>query len=580
MNRDRRDSRTRWSRAAALLVAISLVGLTLYFCDTVRTPRLPQSTSPCSAPGEVSAPTTSFISTPNAQATEAGCAVLAQGGTAADAVVAAQYALGLTEPQFSGPGGGGIALYFDARKDKLSTFDGTVPVPDKDVPGIGPITSVGVPQTDRLMRTLHKRHGALSFEDTTAPAQRLATDGFLATDSLIKAIGYHEELFQPGAAGAFLLNDAGEIPNEGDVLRNPDYAQYLADLAERKFTPQLTEGDVEKQLRKSWRKDRRSQIKPDDALCVPYRDITACGSSSPSTGFMVVAHTLGILGHHDLAPLDPYRSDEDTPVARATAAHLMTEAERIAFANANTWMADAEANKSRAESYIKDIVTNPDHHRAAAESIERESATNDVEPLPLNGYSSQYFDSTEEGTSQISVRDAAGNWASVTTTLQRSFGSGIATNGFFLNNSLDNFSKEALPGQPNSREPGIKPRTMMAPVMLMRNDAPVAALGSPGGRKIPAFVLKGIVGLQDWALPAQSVVNMPNFGADNRNSVFVEKSSLNRQEKMSELFERWDQPVDTTTARSGLSIITADQTGADDRRGGIAQGVPIPVAPP
>lgn len=497
-----------------------------------------------------------MVSTPDPEATAAGCRVLADGGTAADALVASQYVLGLTEPQYSGPGGGGLAVYHDGPSGITESFDGTVHAPE-DAAARG---SVGVPQTDRLMDTLRARFGTMDLGTLTEPARRLATDGFPVSRRLADAMSARRELFD-------------HLPAAGDTMTNTDYADYLAGL-----------------------QGTSDPLEPADPLCVPYQGYRVCGSHGTETGMAVVGETLGILDHLDLARLTPY-STGTAPVACATAQHLVMEAERLAFADANTWMADAAVDPDRARDYVRDLVTGSDHLADAADRITQRRTLHDPQPSSLAGRSADYSDSNDQGTSQITVRDSAGSTASLTTTLQRSFGSGEKEHGYFLNNSLDNFTADAEEGQPNRREPGAHPRTMMSPLLVFSDGAdgadgadsagsaggaPVMALGSPGGRKIPSYVVKALVAMVDWDLTPAQAVRMPNFGAENRGAVYSvsehgDGASDSDADTARRLLEGWGHELRPGSFDSGLSVlrVAGEQVSgaADARRDGAVAGV-------
>lgn len=541
-----------------------------------------------------------LVATNSPYATAAACRILADGGTAADAVVAAQYTLGLVEPQSSGPGGGALAVYFDSDSSQVEVYNASVFAPRGDTAEDSVESSdllrVGVPQTDRLMERLQKDHGSKKLSDLTEPAAQLAEGGFTVSPRLAEAAGRRSSLFEDGAPGSFLQVDGsnGRVPTAGDTARNSAYAEHLRAVADRGAT--LSEADAAgiidqlgtissdpddraqaEALVADWQGGDASSLSAAEALCTRYRGHEVCGSADTGTGNMVVAEALGILDHLDLARLTPKRSGDDV-VARSTAAHLMSEAQRIAFANANTWMADPAANPDRSRSYLEHVVQDASELKKKAKSIHQKRSLDSpqADELPFGG---DYEDSEDEGTSQITVRDADGNTASVTTTLQRDFGSGLAVNGYFLNNSLDNFSASATEGEPNGRAGGRHPRTTMAPLVVTRDGAAVLALGSPGGRKIPAYNLKALVGVLDWNLSPYDAIRMPNFGADNRNSVFVEArppGEPDENKKLRDRLEEWGQNVDGAVADSGLAVISVDGEqltgGADPRRHGLIRG--------
>ncbi len=543
------------SRVPALLFVIALVVVMVVKCgdDEPDPSPLPEAgdaaASSCREGGEDATGSVDggTVSTPDPHATEVGCDVLADGGTAADALVATQYVLGLTEPNYSGPGGGGLAVYHDAQSGTTESFDGTVYAPEDE--SRYDDESVGVPQTDRLMDTLRDRFGTRSLSELTAPAERLASDGFDVSDRLAEAMDARSELFD-------------DVPDAGDTMTNPEYADYLGQLS-----------------------GTDDPIEPEKPLCVDYQGKKVCGSHSTATGFMVTVETLGILDHLDLARLTPHGAEDssdgdvDGPVARATAQHLVMEAERVAFTNANTWMADADQDKDRASEYVDEIVTGSEHLEDAADSIRQKKTQEGLDPEELGDRPHQYEDSDDQGTSQITVRDSAGSTASLTTTLQRSFGSGEKENGYFLNNSLDNFSASASSGEPNVREAGARPRTMMSPTLVFGDDEdPVMGLGSPGGRKIPSYVVKALVAMTDWDLSPAGAVTMPNFGATNRNAVYSVKQS-GEQNDARDLLKDWGHDLESGDLNSGLSVIRVqdDQVSgaADQRRDGSVAGVDL-----
>ena len=479
-----------------------------------------------------------MVSTPSPDATRAGCEVLADGGTAADALIAAQYVLGLTEPNFSGPGGGGLAIYHDTNSGTTESFDGTVYAPDDD--SRFQDSSTGVPQTDRLMDSLRQRFGTRSLSDLTDPAATLATEGFTVSGRLAGAMKLRPELFD-------------ELPASGDTMTNTEYAAHLKGLT-----------------------GTDDPIDGEEPQCVGYRDHQVCGSHSSATGMMIVGEALGILDRKDLGTLTP-QDGPNGPVAPATAQHQITEAERVAFADGNTWMADPGQNEERAKEYIDSIVTDADYLDQKAADI-KDGATLD-KPVPgeLGDYPHRYRDSREQGTSQITVRDSEGSMASLTSTLQHSFGSGVKENGYYLNNSLENFTASAKPDEPNVRQAGVRPRTTMSPLLVFDGgDEPVMSLGTPGGRNIPSYTVKTVVGMVDWGLSPEEAVNMPHFGASNRGTVYSVAQS-GAQNSARRKLGTWGHVLTPGVFNSGLSVIRVDDSdvegAADPRRHGLVAAV-------
>ncbi|KQB85344.1 gamma-glutamyltransferase [Corynebacterium oculi] len=537
-----------------------------------------------------------MAATTHPDATRAACDVLAEGGSAADALIAAQAVLGLVEPQSSGPGGGAIALYHDAATGQTRAYDAVVHSLNNDdavTDGVDEeVRSIGVPQTLRLLRQLHEDHATMPLSDLVDPAYQLGTRGFSASARLAGAMEGNQRPFRLSKPGAVLRNASGDRPAEGDELHNKPYAEFLREWAREgglseemvanmraELLDQAAGEEYVDSLLAEWQREASAPVESREALCTDFAESSVCGNPSTATGMMVVAQALGIMRHLDLGRLDPY-SEEDTQVARATAAHMMTEAERLAFTDANTWMDDPNFDPQRARAYLEQVVTNEDYLRAKAGEITQKNSVDDPQPADLEGFSHHgYEDSQEEGTAQITVADGQGNVAAMTTTLQRNFGSGLMAQGFFLNNSLDNFSADATPEGPNGRRNASTPRTMMAPLIARSGDT-VLGLGSPGGRKIPSYNLKNLVAMTQWGLSPAEAIAMPNFGADNRNGAYAEtmygEETLSHQGSLQRLLREWGQPLTVGEADSGAGIVrsTPDgwEGGADSRRGGAVAG--------
>ncbi|MDK8510194.1 gamma-glutamyltransferase [Corynebacterium bovis] len=547
-------------------------------------------------PGAVAAVTN------NPYATKAACDVLLAGGTAADAAVTAQYVLGLVEPQSSGPGGGALVTYLDGRTGDVTTYDGTVHAPSgerEDLRSVSTLQRAGVPQTDRVMHQLAHDHGSRPVPDLVAPAVRLARSGFTVSPRLADAAASRPDLFAEDAEGEF-LTVGGRAPVAGDTVRNPAYADYLdavaadgpgvTDVIEALLTAHGRASRGGRDLVRDWRDDAARPLDAAPALCAPYAGHEVCGSPSTATGMMIVAEALQLLDHKHVARLTPDTAGDGPAVPRATAVHLISEAERIAFADGNTWMSDPGDNPDRSRAYLDSVVTNRGLLEDRSGDIRQKRTMDTPQPSPVEG-EGEYEESTEEGTSQIVVRDVRGDIADITTTLQQNFGAGIAGQGFFLNNSLDNFSRHAEAGEPNHRGPGLHPRTTMAPVIVVEGGVPrgtghpeAIALGSPGGRGIPAYVIKSLVAVLEWGLPPDEAIRMPNFGAEGRDIVFMETGGdLDDADfrKVRDLLGDWGQDVNTGPRESGTAVVRVGRrgvhAGADPRRQGLALGAPLPA---
>ncbi|MGE2834456.1 gamma-glutamyltransferase family protein [Mycobacterium sp. SMC-4] len=561
------------------------------------------------------------VATANPLASQAACEVLRDGGTAADALVTAQAVLGLVEPQSSGIGGGGFLLYYDAATGTVQAYDGretapaaatenylrwisetdrTEPRPDARSSG----RSVGVPGIVALLADAHRAHGATPWRDLFTPAVRLADDGFDISDRLAAAIADAAPDLRrdPEAAGYFLEND-GSPKAAQTRLTNPAYAKTLGAIAAdpRSFyTGDIARGIVDAVADTSGGRTPGALTLEDlsayttrvrEPLCVGYRGKHVCGMPPPSSGGIAVAATLGMLERFPMAEHRP--TDVDLNGGRPTVegVHLIAEAQRLAYADRDRYVADTDFVALPGGS--PDTLINSAYLTGRAALISPERSMGTAEPGEFGPAAAPVPQPREHGTSHISVVDAQGNAASLTTTVESAFGSFHMVDGFLLNNQLTDFSAEPTgpDGVPvaNRVQPGKRPRSTMAPTLIF-DSAPngsrgrlYAVAGSPGGSTIIQFVVKTVVGLLDWGLDAQQAVSLVNFGAANspETNVGGEHPVIDTRDDgahdplVTGLRELGHQ-VDVADQSSGLSVIVRDDPGwsggADPRREGAVTG--------
>jgi gamma-glutamyltranspeptidase/glutathione hydrolase len=178
-------------------------------------------------------------------------------------------------------------------------------------------------------------------------------------------------------------------------------------------------------------------------------------------------------------------------------------------------------------------------------------------------------------TSHISIVDAAGNVASMTASIENGFGSRLMVGGFMLNNELTDFSfRSHTSGVPiaNRVEPGKRPRSSMAPTIVMKDGAPVIVAGSPGGSRIIGYTAQALVAMIDWGLDPQAATALPH--AVNRFGTYdLEEGTA--AENLAEGLAAVGYETKTGAMTSGLHLISIGDTlsgGADPRREGIAIG--------
>ncbi|HEY5722188.1 MAG TPA: gamma-glutamyltransferase [Allosphingosinicella sp.] len=469
-----------------------------------------------------------MVSAADPRAAEAGRDILRQGGSAADAVLATMLALTVVEPQSSGIGGGSFTVYHDSKTGKVSTYDGREEAPaaaspsyflgpdgkprdhDEAIPGG---LSVGVPGNIRQLELVHERHGKLPRAALFAPAIRLAREGFAITARMRRALDSSRETGALSAAGRALFYEPnGEPKPVGTIVRNPELADFLETLAKRgpdafytgpaasalvrtvrSASPNpsiMTEGDL-----------ATYDAKERPAACGTYRGWRICGMGPPSSGATTVYAILKQLERFDLKAMGP---------DSVTAWHLIGESSRLAYADREAYLGDPDHVRVPLAGLLDPAYL---ASRSALISPDRSipHVTHGVPPGAPRVTAAR--DTEVAGTSHMVAVDRYGNVASLTSTIESAFGSGLMVNGFYLNNELTDFTfapeKDGAPVA-NRVEGGKRPRSSMAPTIVYGPDGKVRiAIGAAGGPTIIAQIAKALIAVLDWDMSAQDAIALP-----------------------------------------------------------------------
>ena len=434
-------------------------------------------------------------------ATKVAIDVLRRGGNAVDAAVAAAAALGVVEPFSCGVGGGGFMVLYSARDGRVFTLDGreTAPAafrPDSFIdPSTGqPITfaegvesglGVGVPGTPRLWEDALARFGSIPLAAALAPSIGIARGGFEVDQTFHDQVVSNQPRFQDFTSTSDLYLAGGNAPAVGSIFRNPDLARTYQTLAAHGMVafyggpiagalvatvqhPPLAPGAthvVRPGLMTAadlaaYRAISRAPTE------VGYRGYEVFGMGPPSSGGSTVGEALNILKGYDLASL-----------SRADALYYMLEASKLAYADRNQYLADPDFVNVPLAGLLSD------GYAAQRRGLIRNTAlpvpVTPGDPLPFTG-----------STTHLTVSDRFGNVVSYTFTIEQIGGSGIVVpgHGFLLNNELTDFN--FVPGTANSPAGGKRPRSSMAPTIVLKNGKPFLVLGSPGGATIITTVLQ------------------------------------------------------------------------------------------
>jgi gamma-glutamyltranspeptidase/glutathione hydrolase len=535
-----------------------------------------------------------MIAAANPHAVEAGAAILRQGGTAADAMVAVQTVLGLVEPQSSGLGGGAFLVWYDAKSGAVTTLDARETAPLAATPRLfqdengEPLKffdavvggrSVGTPGTPALLEAAHRRWGSRNWASLFEAGISLADEGFAVSPRMAGSVERDaERLARFPATAAYFLPDGTPLA-AGDTLTNSAYADVLrilaTDGAEGFYTGPIAADIVRTVTTAAGNPGVLSemdlalyQVKERPASCASYRAFEVCGMGPPSSGALTVGQILGMLGGYDLAALGAENPESW---------RLIGDASRLAFADRGRYMADSDFVPVPAEGLVDaDYLAERGALLAGQRALDEVAAGKPE--FDHAGSAPLWADDTSiefPSTSHLSIVDQYGNVLSMTTTIENGFGSRLMSNGFLLNNELTDFSfRSHRDGVPiaNRLEPGKRPRSSMAPTIVLRDGQPVLAIGSPGGSRIIGYVATAIVAWADWGLNIQQALALPH--AVNRFGTYdleAETAAAGLEGALVDMGYK----VKVRDLNSGLHAIEIGETlkgGADPRREGIALG--------
>ncbi|TKA97148.1 gamma-glutamyltransferase [Cereibacter changlensis] len=453
----------------------------------------------------------------------AGNEMLAVGGNAIDAAVAAMLMLTVVEPMMVGIAGGGMThiRLADGRHvviDALSTA-GAAARPDmfetvSDAPPtymdtkqrrntVG-ASAVAVPGNLRGWCLMQQRYGKLPFADVIAPAIRVAESGFLVSHYLNGALREHQAdlLADPETARLFL--PGGEPLAAGSRLVMGDYAESLR-LIQKQGAEALHGGALGRALveRLAEGGEAAGHVTLEDLLVYravereaifgSYRGHVIAGPPPPASSGVHVAQMLNMLEPHDISGMG---------FGSAEGLLLLAEVIRVAFEDRRAASGDPDFVDVPVERF-----TSKDY-ALACQSRLRDLAR--PVPSPVAGHESR-------DTTHLTVADREGNVVASTHTLNGLFGARIMVpgTGIIPNNYMLNYDPH--PGKALSILPGKRVPTSMAPMIVLRGDRPLYALGLPGAVRIFPSAMQAIVNLIDHGMTLQQAVEAPRLWTDGQH---------------------------------------------------------------
>ncbi len=479
----------------------------------------------------------------HALASEIGLNILKQGGNAIDAAVAIGYALAVVQPCCGNLGGGGFMLiHLSDGKNIFLNFREKAPLAankamyssgqfKKDASTFG-FAAVAAPGTVLGLETALKDYGTLSQEAVIQPAINLADEGFILRDSDIQILSEYSKDFSKtkNVAQIFLKETPdGYVPYQiGDRLRQSDLA-YTLKLLKKSGSNAFYQGSIAKDIVAAsqanggilslndfteYQKNGVDKLPP---LQCNFREFQLITAPPPSCGGVALCEALGII--EEIA-------HSYTPVALAVVMDQI-------FSDCNQFgdpkFVNNPVDRILSKSYIKStsekiksiLIQNLSDYSSYKNTIHNNSKNS-------NDEANTFQHEQEKNTTHYAVVDTRGNWVLVTYTLNSLFGAKViaGNTGFFLNNEMDDFTKEVgtanqfglVQGSANSIEPGKTPLSSMSPTLVLKDNKPILALGAAGGPKIITANLQTFLKVLS-RMDIQSAVNSPRIHCQNQPKV-------------------------------------------------------------
>ena len=446
--------------------------------------------------------------------TRAALTIFKEGGNIIDAFVAASFAISVERPHSTGIGGGGFLLYYSKEDKRVYAFDFREVAPLMASKNMyltkkgetQPLLSqegalaVATPGLVKGLFEIHSRFGRLPWKQTMQPAIKLAREGFPLYEQLHEALTDRKNLLliDPEAKKTFYTPE-GNVPALGANIIQENLAQTLELIAEKGIDG-FYKGKVAKSIVKTVQKKRgllthkdllRYEMKERTPVTGTYRGLKVYSMPPPSSGGIHVIQILKMLEGYNLKDMGPQSAD---------AVHLTALAMQRAYIDRAHYLGDPDFHSVPVkelldEGYLKKMSKSID--------VPKVPKANEVKPIPLP------YESTD--TTHFTIADAEGNLVASTQTINGWFGSGVMAQGtgIVLNNEMDDFAQKvgaqnlfgAVGGENNLVAPRKRPLSSMSPTIILKENQPYMALGSPSGTRIITCVAQTILNSVQFEMP-------------------------------------------------------------------------------
>ena len=454
-------------------------------------------------------------------ASEVGLEIIAKGGNAADAAIAVQMALAVVYPSAGNIGGGGFLVYrpsdgetntldFREKAPKAAHENMYIDSSGKVIDNLSLVghMAIGVPGTVDGMVEIHKKYGSLSWEQLIQPAISLAENGFALTKKEARNLNYfnnnkvvnqncenpyYSESYEEGDS-LILIDLSKTLTAIKNNKKQGFYNGWVADkmIDEISSNGGIINHDDLANYKSVWRKPIVSN----------YKNYKVISMGPPSSGGVLLAQMLEMISHY---PVEKWGFHSKKTI------HLMAEIERRAFADRSEHLADPDFYEIQFLSLLDSLYL---FERIGDINFNNATLSSTIFP-------GEFISHESDETTHFSIVDNQGNAASITTTLNASYGSGVIVSGagFLLNNEMDDFSIQPgypnlyglIGGQANAIQSEKRMLSSMTPTILEKNGELFMVLGSPGGSTIITAVFQTILNVIEFGMSMDSAVNVTRF---------------------------------------------------------------------
>lgn len=524
------------------------------------------------------------VSSSHPLASKIGLEILEGGGNAIDAAVATAFAVGVLEPQYSGIGGAGLMTVYLKDTEKCTTLEYLETVPGAIEPDWYTdadkytAKNAAVPSQVHGLLTALEKYGTMSREEVLAPVIKLAREGFPVSETLNVALLDTYDRIVANETSKAIYTDDGLPYTIDDIITNVPLADTLQKIADGGIE-EFYNGELAQQIVDGLQAGG-SLITMDDManyttverepISTNYNGYEVVTVSAPSNGGNMLLETLNILENYDLVGMGHNSYD-----------YLLTmnEAMRIGWRDAYTVLGDPAffdmpidemISKDFAKTRLSDMPVD-----GVSQYIDTQPPKSDLTSTPVGeaGTESQH-------TTHISVIDQEGNIVSTTNTVGVVFGCSYMVDGtgFFFNSHISNMTHDSSKSDsPDFVKPGKRVRSTMAPTIVLKDGAPVMAIGSPGSLAIPCAIATVINNVLLFDMDLQEAINAPRAIITTRSAPYskttIETGRIEADavKQLEDGGYTLDDKGDYDVALGGIAAIYLEDgkiyAGADPRRG-------------